>query len=99
MTIDYDRILNQLNKKYTVISKKKKNYFINNKEEVVASYDDHSISMYFEFPEASREIWNHKGIVVATFAKDFQVNDKIADIIILEGLVGACNEKTSRYKL
>ena len=92
MTIDYDRILNQLNKKYTVISKKKKNYFINNKEEVVATYDDHSISMFFEFPENSEEIWNHEGMVVATFAKDFQVNDKIADIIILEGLVGTCND-------
>ena len=92
MSITYDKILNHLNKKYTVISKNKKNYFINNERKVVASYDNHSISMYFEISKDSDEIHNHNGIAIATFAKDFQVNDRIADIIILEGLVGACND-------
>lgn len=92
MTVNYDSILNQLNKKFTLVSKNKKNYFINEEGAIVASYDANSISMYFEFPADSQEILNHHGIVVATFAKNFQVNDKIADIIIVDGLCGACND-------
>lgn len=72
--------------------KKRKNYYLNEFDEIVASYDDNSISMYFDFPESSREIWNHNGRVVATFAKDFQVNSLVADVIMLEGLLGATND-------
>lgn len=92
MDIKYDNILNLLKKKFKIISKKEKNYFVNDKNEVVATYDDNSISMFFNFPKESRTLWDHEGFIVATFAKKFQVNDTIADIIILEGLYGACND-------
>ena len=92
MKISYDSILNLLNKNYSVISKDKKNYFINDKGEIVASYNKNSISMFFDFPAESREIWNHEGRVVLTFAKDFQVNSYVADVLFLEGLCGATND-------
>ena len=92
MKVTYDSILNLLSKKYSVISKEKKNYFVNENGEVVASYNKDYISMLFDFPACSREIWNHEGKVVVTFAKDFQVNSYVADVIILEGLCGTEND-------
>lgn len=92
MSITYNSILEELNKKYHIYSKRDKDYYLNENGEIVASYDNNSISMYFDFPEESLEIMNHKGRVIATFAKDFQVNDIVADVIILEGLYGACND-------
>ena len=92
MTINYDNILDQLNKKFTLVSREGKNYFLNNENAVVACYDDNSISMFFEYPEYDRQLHTNKGLAVATFVKDFQVNEQIADVIILDGLNGAWND-------
>lgn len=90
--VDYNSILNILDQKFRLVRKKEKNYFVNDRDNVVASYDDNSITMYFQFPKSDVEIWNHDGIVVATFVRDFQVNELIADVIIVEGLTGSAND-------
>ena len=92
MTINYDNILDQLNKKFTLVSREGKNYFLNSENAIVACYDDNSISMFFEYPEYDRQLHTNKGLAVATFVKDFQVNEQIADVIILDGLNGAYND-------
>lgn len=87
-----DKIQAVLSKKYNHIMKNGKTYFVDDNYNVVASHDDKSITMYFDFKECSREIWNHNGKVIVTMISDFRVNDKTADVLIVEGLCGACND-------
>lgn len=87
-----DKIQAVLSKKYNHIMKNGRTYFVDDNYNVVASYDDKSITMYFDFKKCSREIWNHYGKVMVTMISDFRVNDKTADVLIVNGLCSACND-------
>lgn len=87
-----EKIQTVLSKKYTHIVKNGRTYFVDDNYNVVASSDDKSITMYFDFKKCSREIWNHYGKVMVTMISDFRVNDKTADVLVVKGLCGACND-------
>lgn len=87
-----EKIQTVLSKKYTHIVKNGRTYFVDDNYNVVASSDDKSITMYFDFKKCSREIWNHNGKVIVTMISDFRVNDKTADVLIVDGLCGAYND-------
>ncbi len=77
-----------------MVSGKKKNYFIDKEERIVATIDKNlsSITMFYSYRQHSRNIWNHHGKVAIIFARDFNVNEKCCDILCIEGLCGACND-------
>ena len=88
----YNQIYTILSSQFELKKGNKKNYFYDKDGQVVATVDKKSITMYYDFPECSHEIWNHKGKVVVTFVRDFNVNGKICDIFFVDGLCGACND-------
>lgn len=87
-----DKIQAVLSKKYNHIMKNGRTYFVDDGYNVAASYDDKSITMYFDFKKYSREIWNHNGKVMVTMISDFRVNDKTADVLVVKGLCGTRND-------
>ena len=88
----YDMILNTLISKFKYVEGKKKNYFFDEDECLVATVDQKSITMFYSFPKCNREIFNHKGRVAVSFVKDFNLNGDVCDIIYISGLCGACND-------
>lgn len=94
MKITYEKILEILNSKFKLVKGKKKSYFLDDSERIVATVDKNLITMFYDFPKHSREIWNHEGKVAVAFVKNFNVNGQICDVVCTHGLCGACNDFT-----
>ena len=94
MKLTYNMIFRILQKNFTMIAGREKNYFIDNSQRIAATFDKElsTITMYYSFEKNSYEIWNHHGKVAIAFARDFNVNNKICDVICIEGLCGAYND-------
>lgn len=92
MEINYDIIYGILNSKFNLVKGEIKDYFFNNSQQVVATVDKNLITMFYSFPEGSREIWNHHGIVIIGFAKDININGISCDILCINGLCGDRND-------
>lgn len=90
--ITYEKIFSILNSKFELVMGKQKNYFLDYEQRIVATIDKNSITMFYDFPEESREIWNHYGKVAITFVKNFNVNGQICDVLCINGLCGAAND-------
>ena len=88
----YNIIYSILNSKFELVKGDIKDYFYDEQGQIVATVDEKSITMFYSFPECSREIWNHNGKVAISFAKDFNINGRISDIIFIDGLCGASND-------
>lgn len=92
MKLTYEMIFSILNSKYGLVKGEEKDYFLDDSGRIVATIDKNLITMFYSFPSHSREIWNHEGNVAIAFARDFNVNGQICDILCIEGLCGACND-------
>lgn len=92
MEITYDKILNALKSKYHVVERNNHLYLVDDNARFVASYDENKISMFLNFPSNNNEIFNHFGRIVVTFIRNFQVNNVVADIVVVHGLCGASND-------
>ncbi len=92
MTVTYNKLLENLKENYKMVPKKEKVYFLDDEGGLVASCNNNSISMFFDFEKKNREIWNHKGTVVATFIKDFRIGNTSVDAMLIQGLLGATND-------
>lgn len=92
MYITYERIFSILNSKFNLVTGQKKYYFLDKSNRIVASIDGNLITMFYDYQDHSREIWNHHGKVAITFAKNFNVNGQLCDILCIDGLCGACND-------
>lgn len=94
MKLTYERISSILNSKFNIIEGEQKHYFVDKTNKVVATFDNNlnTITMFYDFPDHSREIWNHDGKVAIIFAKDFTVNGNLCDILCIDGLCGASND-------
>lgn len=94
MKLTYEKIFTILYSKFELVVGKEKNYFLDEKQRIVATWDRKLslITMFYDFPKHSKEIWNHYGKVAIGFAKDFNVNGQICDIFCIDGLCGALND-------
>lgn len=88
MKLTYEIILKVLSSNYTFVEGKEKNYFLDDSNRIVATIDENLITMFYDFPALSREIFNHFGKVAVAFAKDFNVNGQICDVLCIGGLFG-----------
>ena len=88
----YNTIYNILESKFNFVKGNRKDYYCNSLGQVVASIDNNSITMFYDFPKNSTELWNHHGKVVATFVKNFNINGVVSDVFYVTGLVGTTND-------
>lgn len=92
MKITYDKIFSILNSNFKLVNGQRKNYFLDNSNRIVATIDENLITMFYDFPELSREIWNHEGKVAIAFARNFNINGQLCDILLIDGLCGTFND-------
>lgn len=88
----YDIIYNILESKFELMKGKKKNYFYDENNQLVATIDKNSITMFYSFPKYDRDIWNHNGKVAVSFIKNFNFDGYVCDAIYIKGLCGTCND-------
>ena len=92
----FDYILEILRLNFKEVQSSKKNYFINENNEIVATMGKNIITMYYKVDGGT--IWNHSGFAVVAIAKDFCFDNKktgnsfIADAMLIKGLCGSCND-------
>lgn len=86
----YNNILLTIRNKFKEIKGKEKNYFIDDEGRIVATLANNIITMYYSV--SSDIIWNHKNHIAVSIVKDFNVNNKVHDVMYINGLCGSTND-------
>lgn len=86
----YNNILLTIRNKFKEIKGKEKNYFIDDEGRIVATLANNIITMYYSV--SSHIIWNHHNHIAISIVKDFNVNNKINDVMYINGLCGSTND-------
>lgn len=92
MKLTYEIIYSILNSKFKLVKGEEKDYFLDDLGRIVATIDTNLITMFYSFPPLSGEIWNHEGKVAVAFAHNFNVNGRLCDVFVIDGLCGAFND-------
>lgn len=86
----YNNILLTIRNRFKEIKGKEKNYFIDDEGRIVATLANNIITMYYSVsPDI---IWNHKNHIAVSIVKDFNVNNKVHDVMYINGLCGSTND-------
>lgn len=101
----YNTLRNLVARKYNKAVVNGVTYFMNNAGEVVATENaKHNLLVMYVYSN-SNTVWNHNDTVAVAVAKDFKLvhnyEVRVADVIVMDGLCGACNtiKRTSNMLL
>lgn len=96
MRATYDEIVSVLNAHFHLVKGEEKDYFFDDAKRVVATIDENLITMFYDFPKCSSKLWTNIGKVAVAFARNFNVNGHICDVLCIDGLNGTCNDLTMK---
>lgn len=93
--MNYKTLINLVARKYNKAIANGVTYFMNNAGEVVATENaKHNLLVMYVYSN-SNTVWNHNDTVAVAVAKDFKLihnyEVRVADVIAMNGLCGACN--------
>lgn len=91
----YNTVLKLMERNYKKEIQNGVTYFMNEYDKVVAINNSKRNLLVLYVYSSDRIVWNHHGIVAVAIAKDFKLihnyEVRVADVIVMRGLCGACN--------